>query len=151
MSEQSKPGRKPRVTDEEVLAVLRESDDPVLSTAEVADKLPIKRRATLTRLQRLAENGDLARKQTGGRNTVWWLADESSRRESFGEGTVGDDDRTAVEERDADAIIEQLETFIEEGDAPESPLPSAETVSDDYHAHRHRKNLERLASKNEDE
>lgn len=78
MGEQSKRGRKPRVTDGEVLDVLRETDDPVLSTAEVANELPIKRRATLTRLQRLAENGDLGRKQIGGRNTVWWLSDEET-------------------------------------------------------------------------
>jgi predicted ArsR family transcriptional regulator len=72
MSEDSTPGRKPRVTDEELLAVFQRTDDPVLSTAEIADELPIKRRATLTRLRRLADNGVLNRKQTGGRNTVWW-------------------------------------------------------------------------------
>lgn len=72
MSEDSTPGRKPRVTDEELLAVFQRTDDPVLSTAEIADELPIKRRATLTRLRRLADNGVLSRKQTGGRNTVWW-------------------------------------------------------------------------------
>lgn len=182
MSEQSKPGRKPRVTDEEVLAVLRENDDPVLSTAEVADELPIKRRATLTRLQRLAENGVLARKQTGGRNTVWWLTDseegettpearlkrlsnELDEPVAVGEQVYesgdahaldapeGDhehpDDRSAVEERDAEDIIEELEQFLNEGDAPAAPLPSAEAVRDDYHAHRHRENLERLAREGE--
>lgn len=80
MSEHSTPGRNPRVSDEEILEVFRRTDDPVLSTSEVADELSIKRRATLTRLQRLAENGVLERKQAGGRNTVWWLAtDERSR------------------------------------------------------------------------
>lgn len=77
MGGHSTPGRKPRVTDEELLAVFQRTDDPVLSTAEIADELPIKRRATLTRLQRLADNGVLSRKQTGGRNTVWWLTTES--------------------------------------------------------------------------
>lgn len=135
MSEQTKPGRKPRVTDEEVLAVLRDTNDPVLSTAEVADRLPIKRRATLTRLQRLAESGVLARKQTGGRNTVWWLSNEDPT-----------DDRSAVDERDPEDILRDLDTFLDERDAPDAPLPSAATVRDDYHARRHRENLERLAS-----
>ncbi len=80
MSGHSTPGRNPRVTDEDLLAVFRRSDDPVLSTSEVADEVPIKRRATLDRLQRLEENGALERKQGGGRSTVWWLAaDERSR------------------------------------------------------------------------
>lgn len=79
MSGHSTPGRKPRVTDEELLAVFQRTDDPVLSTAEIADELPIKRRATLTRLQRLADNGVLSRKQTGGRNTVWWPTTESDK------------------------------------------------------------------------
>lgn len=181
MSEQSRPGRKPRVTDAEIIAVLRESTDPVLSTAEVAGELPIKRRATLTRLQHLAEDGVLARKRTGGRNTVWWLADEASEGDAAPEARLkrlsnelgepvavgeqvyesGDahaldasspedghespDDRTAVEERPPEGIIEELEAFLTGRDAPDAPLPSAETVRDDYHAHRHRENLDRLA------
>jgi predicted ArsR family transcriptional regulator len=143
MSDQSKPGRNPRVTDGEILDVLRRTDDPVLSTAEVADGLPIKRRATLTRLQRLAESGDVSAKQTGGRTTVWWLA---------GGGSAADrpegeqpDDRTVIEERAPEDILDELDTFLDEHDAPDVSVPSADAVRDDYHAHRHRENLERLA------
>lgn len=67
-------GRKPRATDEDILGVFRETADPVLSTAEVADALPIQRRGTLNRLRRLQEDGELDSKRIGGRNTVWWLA-----------------------------------------------------------------------------
>jgi hypothetical protein len=66
------------VTDEDLLDVFRSTSDPVLSTAEVADAVPIKRRGTLNRLQALEENGDLESKQIGGRNTVWWLVDEAA-------------------------------------------------------------------------
>lgn len=66
-------GRKPRVTEDEILEVLATATDPVLSTAEIADALPIKRRGTLNRLRALEEAGDVASKQIGGRNTVWWL------------------------------------------------------------------------------
>ena len=69
----NKGGRKPRVTDEDLLDVFRETSDPVLSTAEVADAVPIKRRGTLNRLQTLEEDGELESKQIGGRNTVWWF------------------------------------------------------------------------------
>ena len=142
MSDQSKPGRNPRVSDGEILDVLRRTDDPVLSTAEVADGLPIKRRATLTRLQRLAESGDVSEKQTGGRTTVWWLAGAGSTDLPAGEQP---DDRTVFEEHAPEDILDELDTFLDEHDHIDVPVPSADAVRDDYHAHRHRENLERLA------
>ena len=73
---------------------------------------------------------------------MWWPTDTGSPIETI----AAADDRSAVEERDAEDIIADLEAFDREGDAPEPPLPSAEAVSDDYYAHRHRENLERLAT-----
>ena len=70
-------GRKPRATDKDILGVFRSTSDPVLSTSEVADELPIKRRGTLDRLRSLKDDGDLDSKQIGGRNTVWWLRDDA--------------------------------------------------------------------------
>lgn len=70
------PGRKPRVTDSDILDVFQNTSDPVLSTAEVADAVPIKRRGTLNRLRSLEEAGDLESKEIGGRNTVWWITNE---------------------------------------------------------------------------
>ncbi|QSX00732.1 winged helix-turn-helix domain-containing protein [Haloterrigena alkaliphila] len=70
----SSSGRNTRVPDEDILSVLRESDDPVLSTAEVADRLPIERRSTLNRLRALEEQEFVESKQIGGRNTIWWLS-----------------------------------------------------------------------------
>ena len=72
----SPAGRKPRVTDEEILTVFRETDDPVLSTSEIAEDLPLQRRSVYDRLVSLAEEGRIKRKQIGGRNTVWWIAEE---------------------------------------------------------------------------
>lgn len=76
----SKGGRKRRVTDADLLDVFRATSDPVLSTAEVAEAVPIKRRGVLTRLRRLEEDGDLDSKQIGGRNTVWWTVEKAERR-----------------------------------------------------------------------
>ena len=42
-------------------------------------------------------------------------------------------------------ILDELDTFLDEHDAPDVPVPPADAVRDDYHAHRHRENLERLA------
>jgi len=65
------------VTDADLVDVFRSTPDPVLSTAEVADAVPIKRRGTLNRLRDLEEEGRLDSKQIGGRNTVWWLLDDA--------------------------------------------------------------------------
>lgn len=70
----SSSGRKPRESDEEILTVLRGAEDPVLSTAEVAEQLTIERRSTLNRLRALEEQELVESKQIGGRNTVWWLS-----------------------------------------------------------------------------
>lgn len=53
-----------------------ETDDPVLSTAEVADAFPIGRRGTLDRLPALQDDGQLEAKNVGGRNITWWRLDE---------------------------------------------------------------------------
>ena len=73
MSDESKPGRKPRVTNEEILQLFRDTDDPVLSTGEVTAELSIGRSATYKRLSKLREEGALHGKKIGGRNTVYWL------------------------------------------------------------------------------
>ncbi|EMA66346.1 hypothetical protein C461_11949 [Halorubrum aidingense JCM 13560] len=66
------PGRKPTVSDEEILAVFVNADDPVLMADEVAESLPIGRRAVYNRLRSLEEQGTLKSKKTGARSTVWW-------------------------------------------------------------------------------
>lgn len=77
MSQDTSPGRKPRVSDADVLAVFRTASEPVLSTSEVATALPIKRRATHDRLRALVESGTLARKQIG-KSAVYWLPGETA-------------------------------------------------------------------------
>lgn len=74
--EQGSRGRRPSVSDAEIIGVFEAAETPFLTTAEVADRLPIKRRATYNRLRSLAEEGDLRKKTVGGRNSVWWLASD---------------------------------------------------------------------------
>jgi len=112
----NKGGRKPRVTDEDLLDVFRSTSDPVLSTAEVADAVPIKRRGTLNRLQALEEDGELESKQIGGRNTVWWLVDERDVSDTDRRSPATADPAPADEEHDAppeapesDAVDDALE------------------------------------------
>ncbi|MFC7047045.1 hypothetical protein ACFQH6_18050 [Halobacteriaceae archaeon GCM10025711] len=72
----SRRGRKPRVSDEDILAVFSDAETPFLTTAEVAEELPIKRRATYNRLSALADADVLRKKNVGGRNSVWWLTSD---------------------------------------------------------------------------
>lgn len=68
-------GRKPTVTDREILEVFREVSDPALSTTEVADELGFSQPGTLKRLRSLEEEHLLGRKKIGNSN-AWWLTDE---------------------------------------------------------------------------
>ena len=49
------------------------------------------------------------------------------------------------EQSNSGDILDELDTFLDEHDARNVPVPSADAVRDDYHAYRHRENLERLA------
>jgi hypothetical protein len=109
-------GRKPRVSDSDLLDVFRSTTDPVLSTGEVADAVPIKRRGVLNRLRSLEDAGELESKQIGGRNTVWW-----ERRET------GESDARADAGRDATETPPDTGDDAHDADGPgeEDPLAAA--------------------------
>lgn len=65
-------GRKPTVSDDEILDIFREHSDPALSTAEVADILEFSKSGARKRLNSLSESGDL-RKKRAGESQIWWL------------------------------------------------------------------------------
>lgn len=73
MSNEGKVGRRPQVTDEELLEVLESGQDPVVTTADVAEQLPIGKRGVLKRLKKLEERGAIASKSVGARGQVWWV------------------------------------------------------------------------------
>ena len=68
------PGRKPRITPNDVLAVFRGRTDRAepLTAIEVADELQCSRRTALNKLHDLEERGDVSSKKVGGRSRVWW-------------------------------------------------------------------------------
>lgn len=71
------PGRAPTVSDDEILNVFRQSEDPVLTATEVSQQLPIGRRGALKRLQDLADRGLLQEKKVGSGSRIWWLKERS--------------------------------------------------------------------------
>lgn len=149
MTQQSTDGgRKPRVDDQQILDVLREHPDPVLSTAEVADQLPIKRRGSLNRLRDLEGDGEVVSKQIGGRNTVWWLAPETDQAKPLAEpgpekdiSTYGLSDSSGRAKSGDGGAVEglegpssgahpggnALESGLQETDSAREPLQGAET------------------------
>jgi len=70
-------GRKPVVSDAEILGVFADSDDPVLSAPEVAESLPIGETGTYKRLRKLRER-DLLERKAVGQGVAWWLTDEGA-------------------------------------------------------------------------
>lgn len=76
------PGRKPTVSDAEILNVFRESSDPILTTREVSDSIDIGQRGTFDRLERLVEDDTIKMKKVGGTGAVWWFPEELQNRYS---------------------------------------------------------------------
>lgn len=73
-------GRKPRVTDEELLDVIHgltdPEENPVVTTQEIVNEVPLKTRSLYDRLAALHDDGKIHKKKVGAKGAVWWLADE---------------------------------------------------------------------------
>lgn len=69
------PGRKPRITTDDVLEVFDARTDPAepFTAPEIAEELDCSRRTALNKLDTLEGAGDVASKKVGGRSKVWWL------------------------------------------------------------------------------
>ena len=66
------PGRRPEVTNDEILAVFKKSADPILTTSEVASEFDITHRGVRDRLEKLEDENILKSKKVGARAIVWW-------------------------------------------------------------------------------
>lgn len=72
------PGRKPDVSDEEILNVFERTNDPILTASEIGEEIEMGRRGVLSRLENLEERGVLESKKVGGRSVVWWYPGHTS-------------------------------------------------------------------------
>jgi predicted ArsR family transcriptional regulator len=64
------------VADETILATIDQAPGHVGTASELAEDLPIGRRAVRERLLALKEQGAVDRKKVGGRAVVWWLTED---------------------------------------------------------------------------
>jgi Mn-dependent DtxR family transcriptional regulator len=58
---------------EDVLKVMRESDQPFLTAGEIVQEVDVTRKTVHDRLEELHENGVVNKKKVGARAVVWWL------------------------------------------------------------------------------
>lgn len=66
------------ITLEDVLAVMRQSSDPVVTAKAVGERLGCSSEAARQKLTRLTEAGRVERRKVGAGAVVWWLADQEA-------------------------------------------------------------------------
>lgn len=66
------------VSDEEILEVLENSDELILKTSEISEKIALDQQRTGQRLQHLMDEGRVFGKQIG-RGYVWWHPETEGR------------------------------------------------------------------------
>lgn len=68
-------GRKPEISDREILQVFAESSDPVLSAPEIAERFDYSTPGIYKRLRTLQDEGHIDSKKIG-QGRAWWLTDK---------------------------------------------------------------------------
>jgi Fic family protein len=63
---------KSEVSKDEILGMLEDSDDPVLTAKEISNELGVTSVTVNKYLKELQEEGLTERKQVGARAVVWW-------------------------------------------------------------------------------
>jgi len=58
---------------DELQSLFEDSDEPVLTAIEVAEKLGVTQQAAHARLSNAHEEGWIQRKKVGSRAVVWWV------------------------------------------------------------------------------
>lgn len=72
MSRSDNDDGRTKITDQDVLKVFDNADEPVLTASEIAEALPVTRQAVNYRLKQMQEKGLVDRKESGARAVVWW-------------------------------------------------------------------------------
>lgn len=107
------PGRKPDVTDDELLSALASVTDPsaspVATPEDVAAEVQIQRDGVRKRLNPLAESGPVKMRKVG-RQTVYWLPPEDDRQTRLPEHDDSDEEQPrTVEGADGETVpVDQL-------------------------------------------
>jgi len=69
-------GRKPTVSDEEILRSIKLHPDPIVTAKEVAESIEMTRQGAHNRLEEMVGEAYLKRKEVGSRAVVYWLTED---------------------------------------------------------------------------
>lgn len=70
------PGRKPEVSDAEILSAIHSHPDAVVTASDIADIVDLTGAGVNNRLPNLVDAGLVIRKDVGARAAVYWLSDQ---------------------------------------------------------------------------
>lgn len=73
-------GRKPTVSDEQILREVALSPDPIVTAPELAERVDMTRQGVNHRLDQLVEEEYLESRDVGSRAVVYWLTDKGRER-----------------------------------------------------------------------
>jgi predicted ArsR family transcriptional regulator len=92
------------VTEQEILKVFDQIEEPFVTASELADELGVSRQAANYRLKRMRDNGLVNSKKTGARSVGWWaevaprLSAESKERVSRSREEISRGESVTLEE-----------------------------------------------------
>lgn len=121
--------QRQKVSDKDIISTLRKHSDPVLTTSEIAEELPIGQRATYNRLQSLSDEDQVEQKKVGARGIIWWPTDLEYTYQSTGQQALTPDKSdllTVLDETDKNyiekraAVMEAFEYLRRNGEASRS-------------------------------
>jgi len=73
MNDRNMPRQSRSVSDEQILELFEQHDDPFLAAIEVSDWFGLTRQWAHNRLQRLHDEGRLEKKKAGPSSVIWYL------------------------------------------------------------------------------
>jgi predicted ArsR family transcriptional regulator len=73
------PGPDPEHSAEDIIEIFVQSPEPAFVASEIAESLDASTQGARNRLERLVEQGHLAKKSPGARTTMYWLTPQGHR------------------------------------------------------------------------
>lgn len=75
-------GRKPTVSDAEILLQIRAAPDPIVTAKEIAERIEMTPQGVNNRMDDLVDDGYVKKKKVGSRAVVYWLTDAGKEKAS---------------------------------------------------------------------
>lgn len=93
-----------KISEQDILKIFDNADEPFLTASEIADELPVSRQAINYRLDQMREKDLVGKKKTGARAVGWWakvapkLSDEATERVDAAREEISSGDFVALDD-----------------------------------------------------